>query len=46
MSAAKGIVWTSIVLALGASIGFALARDWRRAAYFFFSACITLTQVV
>ena len=39
------ITWVSIALSLGASIGYLIVGDYRRALYFFFSACITVTVV-
>ena len=35
------ISWAGALLSLGASIGYLFARDYRRAAYFFFGFCIT-----
>lgn len=37
--------WAGALFALGTSVGYAYARDYRRALYFFFAFCITLTVV-
>jgi hypothetical protein len=37
--------WAGIALSTGAAIGYAFARDWRNALYFFFAACITTTVI-
>ena len=39
----KTITWAGIALGIGASIGYLLAGDHRRALYFFLGACITAT---
>ena len=33
--------WAGALFALGTSVGYAYARDYRRALYFFFAFCIT-----
>jgi len=41
MNYGKALAVTNIVLCIGAAIGYACVKDWRRAAYWFFAACIT-----
>lgn len=43
MNYGKLLAYTSVALCLGASIGYALQKDWRRSLYYFFAACITVT---
>lgn len=42
----KILTWAVIVLYFGATIGYAVVGDWRRASYFFFAACLTITLAV
>jgi len=37
------LAWAGIILSLGAAIGYAIVKDYRRALYYFFAACITAT---
>ena len=37
--------WAGAGLALTSAIGYAFAKDWRRALYFFFGACITVVAM-
>ena len=37
------IAWFSVVLCIGSSIGYLVVKDYRRALYYFFAACITAT---
>ena len=43
MNWGKILAWASIALCAGASIGYLCAGDHRRALYYFFAACITMT---
>jgi TPP-dependent 2-oxoacid decarboxylase len=35
--------WGIIGLSFASAVGYAVAHDWRRALYFLFATCITLT---
>ena len=37
--------WGGVLFSLASAIGYAFARDWRNALYFFFAACITTTVI-
>jgi hypothetical protein len=39
------IAWAGALLSLGAAIGYAVAKDWRHALYFFFAFCITVCVI-
>jgi len=39
------ISWVGVLLNVGAAVGYCIARDYKRALYFFFAACITLTVI-
>ena len=36
------IAWAGVTLSVGAAIGYACVKDYRRALYFFFAFCITV----
>lgn len=40
----KVLAWSGVIQSAGAAIGFAYAKDPRRALYFLFAAAITATQ--
>jgi hypothetical protein len=40
MNWGAAIAWAGIALNFGASVGYTVAADYRRALYFFFGACI------
>lgn len=40
---AVALIWTMAVLSFGSSIGFAIAGEYKRAAYWF---CVTLLDIV
>jgi len=42
----KMLTWTLVVLYFGAAIGYAVARDWRKASYFFFAGALTVTLAI
>lgn len=37
--------WAGCGLSLLTAVGYALGKDWRRALYFFFAFCISLTVI-
>lgn len=37
--------WAGAVLSLISAIGYAYAKDWRHALYFFFAFCITVCVI-
>jgi nitrate/nitrite transporter NarK len=37
--------WAGAFLSLGSAFGYALAKDYRRALYFFFAFCITCVVI-
>lgn len=39
------IGWFGVVQCIACSVGFAFARDWRRALYYLFACAITLTVI-
>ena len=39
------IAWAGALLSLGASVGYFVAKDYRKALYFFFAFCITVTVI-
>ena len=39
------ISWASVVLCLASSVGYWVAKDYRRALYYFFAACITVVVI-
>jgi hypothetical protein len=45
MNYGTAISWVSVVLCVGSSVGYFCAGDVRRALYFFFAACITVTVI-
>lgn len=42
----KTSAWTLVVFMLICSIGYAASKDYRRALYWFFAACVTVTVTV
>lgn len=42
MNYGKLLGWTIATLSFGAALGYALAKDYRRALYWFFAGCITV----
>jgi hypothetical protein len=43
MNYGRLLAYTSVVLCFGACVGYAMVKDWRRSAYYFFAGCITVT---
>ena len=43
MNYGKGLAVMQMVIAFAASIGYAVAKDYKRAAYWFFAGCIIWT---
>lgn len=37
------LAWSTVALSVGASVGYLVIKDYRRALYYFFAACITAT---
>lgn len=42
----KVFAWVLIVLMLACALGYALAKDYRKALYWFFAACVSVTVTV
>jgi hypothetical protein len=44
MNYGKILSWTIVILSFGASIGYAIAKEYRTAVYWFFAGCISATM--
>jgi hypothetical protein len=42
----KVMAWVLIAMMLLAAVGYAVARDYRKALYWFFAACVSVTVTV